>query len=186
MPNSGRRNGSQASSEDYVKEQYVLPPNGLRNSIIIGIIGGITALAVPVIIALANASLFNAGASAASKGGEGIPSQLASSLFALQCVSTLIDLAIAFGVGMAAARFVVKWWQSVVAGAVTGAIVQLGLFLTHYIPGYPGVITTTNATGTWFEHILAFIIPLLFYAGVGVVASLAGASITPFKHPYYR
>jgi hypothetical protein len=186
MPNSGRRYQSQTSSEDYLEEEYVFPPNGWIYSIIIGIVGGIIALAVPVIIALANASLFNAGASAASKAGEGIPDQLASSLFALQCVSTLIDLAIAFVVGMVARRIVVKWWLSLVAGAVTGAFVNLGLFLTHYIPGYPGVITTTSATGTWIEHFLGFIIPILLYAVVGGVTSLAGAYITPSKHPYYR
>ena len=118
MPNSGRRNRSQVSSEDYLEEEYMLPPNGLRNSMIIGGIGGIIALAVPVIIALANASLSNAGASAASKGGEGISYQVAMALFGLQCFGAIVDLAIAFGVGMVAGRFVVNWWQSVVAGAV--------------------------------------------------------------------
>jgi hypothetical protein len=163
----------------------VLPRHGWIYAIIIGGIGGIIALAVPVTITLINTSLFNQAASAASKGSEGMSDQMAVSLLGWQCFGAFIELSIAFAIGIVAGRIIVKFWSGPVAGAMAGFVFTLGIFLSQYIPGYPGVITT-GTTGPLLQYVWAFIIQLLVYAPIGAIMSLGGAWVIIRTYPHYR
>jgi hypothetical protein len=189
MPNSDRRNSSQQSQEmdeyPYKEQEYTLPRNGLISSLIIGLIGGFIALAIPIAIVLINASLFSAAASAASKDETGLSYQLAISLLTWQCSGVFVDLLIAFGIGMIVGKVAVKRKLGFLAGAITGGIVYLGIFFAQYIPGYPGVITTTGTSGTWLPGFLTAIGLCLIWALVGGLMSLWGTTIATRRHPYY-
>jgi hypothetical protein len=185
MRNSDRRYSAQQIEEGLHEEVAYDPPhNGLIPTLIIGCIGGIIALAIPIAIVLFNSSLFNAAADAASQNRTGLSYQMAVSILGWQCSGVFIDLLIAFAVGMIVGKIVVKRRLGFLAGAITGAIVYLGLFLAQYIPGYPGVITT-DARGPWLPGVLTALVLFLLWSGVGGLMSLLGARITTGRHPHY-
>jgi hypothetical protein len=177
--------------EDDLEEEQeaLLPPNGLISSIIIGSIGGIIALAVPIAIVLINASLFRE----ASHLDPNTPPnqaaiQVANSVLAWQCSSAFVDLLIAFIVGMIVGKIAVKRKLGFLAGVLVGGIVFLGTFFAHYIPGYPDIISgsaTTSTTGMALVALLTTMIPLVIYALAGGLMSLWGTRITTRRHPYY-
>jgi hypothetical protein len=192
MSNSGRSNSSRPASQHMEspyteanlgeEQEYVLPPNGLISSIIIGSVGGMIALAVPIIIVLTNTTLFSEGA----RLGDKMPGQVATAIVAWQCIGVFIDLFIAFAVGMIAGKIVVKRKLGFLAGVLVGGIVYLGIFFVHYIPGYPDIINSgaTNV-GLALVGLLAALIPLAIYALAGGLMSLWGAWVTTRRHPYY-
>jgi hypothetical protein len=150
----------------------------------IGAIGGIiVVLIIHVIIPYANAPLLNQG----THPGESVSSQATNLAFLLGFLSVPIDLLIAFFLGMLVGRIAVKRDLGTRAGRLFGGIVGVGPFLAHYLPGYPGVITTTIVINAWFFWGLAMALgQLLLYIGAGGFMSRMGACLATRKHPYYR
>lgn len=172
MPNSGRRNSSQQSSEDYLEEKYVLPPNGLRNSFIIGIIGWIIALLVPVGIALLNTS--QVAFLTAISGVCGIP---------------IAGLLLAVVVGAAVGKFVVERESSFWIGFFVGTGIPLSYASSAFIPNYPGHIssgTTTISLGGALPGFGLDLFATLICALIGGWVSQRITRRTTRKHPYYH
>ncbi len=193
MHNSGRRHSSRRPSqhiqpspiEDYLEdeEEIVLPPNGRLRAVITGVVGGIITVIVHIRIAYAYAPLLNQG----THPGESVSSQATNLASLLGFLSVPIDLLIAFFLGMLVGRIAVKRDLGTRAGRLFGGIVGVGLLATHYIPGYPGVITTTIVINAQFlQGIGVAILLLLLYIRVGGFMSRMGARLATRKHPYYR
>jgi len=193
MHNSGRRYSSRRPSQHIQpspiddnledEEEVVLPPNGRMRAVITGVVGGIITLIVHIRIVYANASLLNQG----THPGESVSSQATNIASLLGFWSFPIHLLIAFFLGMLVGWIAVKRNLGTLAGRLFGGIIGVGLFLAPYLPGYPGVITTTIVINEWFFAGLAVaLVRLLLYIAAGGFMSWMGACLATRKHPYYR
>lgn len=169
-------------NEQEEEQGDLVPPNALISSIIIGSIGGMIALAVPITIVLSNVSLYSAG----SRPDASI--QVDTLIVGLWCLGVIIDQVLAFLTGMVVGKIAVKRKLGFLAGALVGGITYLGLFLVHYIPGYPDTITPRTGSiniGAGLLAILLSIVLLAVSALIGGLMGLWGARLTTRRHPYY-
>jgi hypothetical protein len=186
MSNSDRRNSSRQSQEIdqnlyYEEPEYTLPRNGLTRAILIGFVGGVVALAVSIGIVVFHASLFNEGA----RLGDNMPLEVASAISSWSLVGVAVDIIVAFVVGLFVGRVAVKRSRGFWAGAIVGFVIQFGIFVAQYIPGYPGVISGNGMTSL-IQRVLGFVTSIFFYALFGGLLGWLGTRIVTRKHPYYR
>jgi len=168
--------------EDY-QEEHAAPRRGWTYALIVGLVGGIITVIVPVGIVILNASLFNEAGSAASKGGTGL-SALLGPLLIWQCVGVIAEIILVFFIGRHIGKMTGKRWPGLVGGAVAGAVINLLILAAQYIPSYPGMLRTINSNHMGYDPILAIVVPLAVYAVVGAIISFFGALTTANKYSH--
>ncbi|GLV58584.1 hypothetical protein KDH_54150 [Dictyobacter sp. S3.2.2.5] len=178
---------SVTSRDDYINErEYVaspsLPPNGLALALGIGVAGGVIAALISIATTLLNASVFQEVARAGDKISYGTAQYVAG----LACLTYVVTLIIGFVAGFVVGKRAVRRLYGFYAGALVGAISYLGSSLVHYIPNYPGnVSSTAGAVGSPLGGIFALLLFTLIWAVVDALIGLWGAFTATRKHPYY-
>jgi uncharacterized membrane protein YeaQ/YmgE (transglycosylase-associated protein family) len=163
-----------------------LPNYRFRNTLIIGAIAGFFCVAQSIIITLSNASTYHALDTAKDAA---VKSALAFTIFGYAALTFFISLVILCIAGFIAGKIVVQRRLGFLAGFLAGIFVYAFSFITAYIPNYPGVQHTANATASngatpFFVYLLPLVF-LLVWGIIGGLVSLFGAWLATRKHPYY-
>lgn len=161
-----------------------LPSHGVLYALIIGVLGGLIAAFLHIMITFINAPLYNEATRLADK----MSSSMAGTIAGLGCLNVFIDLALSFTIGYVMARIVVLRRYGALAGAFFGATTYLSGFIVQYLPNYPGKIVsnTSPSSGLVFAGILTSIVILLVYSAMAALMALWGAWSATRKHPYYQ
>jgi hypothetical protein len=163
--------------------QPQLPPQRVRNTLIIAVIAGLLGAIQAIAITIANASLYREGADKASN----MPLNVAEAIFGLFCLTSTISLLIYLVAGFVIGKVAVERRMGFFGGFVAGLLAQGLGFLTQYIPGYPGVVNSGFSGGlAGFSGglITALVLALLIGLVAGLVSFL-GARLATRRHPYY-
>jgi uncharacterized membrane protein YeaQ/YmgE (transglycosylase-associated protein family) len=157
-----------------------LPPHGMRNTLIIGIIAGIIVDLQGIIITLTNASAYNLAKDKPL-------SNVALGLVGLFCLMAFISLLIYFIAGFITGKIAVRRRLGFLAGFVAGALAFFIDYFVHQIPQYPDS-TTPGFHGGPGGVLGAFIGALILLVIIGLFAgciSYLGARIATRRHLYY-
>ena len=163
-----------------------LPRNGLRNSIIAGVIAGVLCTAQSIIITIANASTYNAFDAAKQAT---VKSALAFTIFGFAMLTFIISMLIILIAGFIVGKAVVRRWFAFLAGFIAGLLTYALSFLVQYIPNYPGTHGangTTAGTAALAGGIFISLIFLLVWGIIGGLISLLGAWLATRRHPITR
>lgn len=161
-----------------------LPPRGLLNTLIIGVIAGIIASLQGIIITLVNASAYTS-VKAVPQGQLSL--NQAGTLVGLFCLMSFISLLIYFAAGYVTGRIAVNRRLGFLAGFVAGAVGSIIGYLVQQIPQYPDS-TTPGFNGGPGGVLSGFIGALILLVITGLIAgavSYLGARIATRKHEYY-
>ncbi len=164
---------------EYEPAEIRLPSRGLLYTLIVGVLGGLIAASIPVVITLMNASLYQETSHLALMTNKLSPGQMNTvwTTVELGCLGTFIDLLLSFVVGYIVGRIGVLRRRGFLAGALVGAITYLGNAIVLYLPNYPNRIAPTKppSSGAIFIGILTTIVIFLIYSAIGGLIALWGA-----------
>ena len=185
---SSSYNDSYDPVEEGAEDALQLPEHGGRTALIVGIVGGLVSALLPVIIVLLAQGLY----AEAGRLGDKMPYSLAQTIFLLNCLGLLLNMAVAFGAGYITGRLVVRRGLGFYAGALVGAITYIVNTLMNWIPGYParlpssaGSAPVQTTTGVLIGSLI-LLVSLIVYALVGGLMGRTGAAAATNKHPYYE
>ncbi len=177
--NPGSSRSSRSSRPSFTTSQQ-LPERDSQYAYIAGIIVGVLAILVNVILTLSNSVAFRQ----ASSQGANATISTAASLAGLSFLNLLIIAVMLLVMGFIVGRVVVRRRLGFIAGAIAGILASLAIFLERYIPNYPGNTPTSSATNVG-TLIIALILIIIAAILAGLV-SLLGAWIATRRHPYYE
>jgi hypothetical protein len=173
-----------ANDSDYEPTEIQLPAKGWLYALVVGVVGGLIAAFLNIVIIIINAPLYNQAARLNTK----MSSNMAGTIAGLGCLNVFINLALSFVAGYIVGRMAIRRRYGALAGACFGAVAYLAGFIVQYLPNYPGKIisSTTPSSGEIFAGILTSIVVLLVYSAMGALIALWGAWAATRKHPYYQ
>jgi hypothetical protein len=175
----------QAIHQRDVATTPMLPPGGVKNALIVGVIAGLLCAAQSIGITLANAATYRALDAAKQ---EAVKSALAFTIFGYAVLTFVISLVILLVAGFVAGKIVVHRRLAFLAGFVAGLVTYAISFVTGYIPNYPGVqqaSSGTASTGVIAGGILLILVFFLVWGIIGGLVSLLGGWAATRRHPYY-
>ena len=154
-----------------------LPERGPQYAYIAGVIVGVLAILINVVLTLGNGEAFRRAASQ----GASVAFSTAASLAGLSFLNLLIIAVMLILMGFIVGRVAVRRRLAFIAGAIAGILASLAIFLERYIPNYPSNTPTSSATNLG-TLIIALILILIAAILAGLV-SLLGAWIATRRHP---
>ena len=165
--------------------QQTLPPGGVRKMLSISLVAGIIVAIVNVVFTLVNAPLYHQAASYANHPTQ-MPLNVASSIFGLFILESVIGLIIYFIAGFITGRVAVARKFGFYGGFVASAIALIIGYIVGQIPNYPGSLNTgfsnpLKAGG----GIIAALIFLIIAGLIGGLLGWLGARLATRRHPYY-
>src|SRR5689334_11381604 len=121
--------------------QQTLPPGGVRKMLSISLAAGILVAVINIIVTLINAPLYQQAASYATHPTQ-MPLNVASSIFGLFILTSVIGLIIYFIAGFITGRVAVARRLGFYGGFVASAIALIIGYIAGQIPNYPGSLKT--------------------------------------------
>ncbi|QBD79535.1 hypothetical protein EPA93_27565 [Ktedonosporobacter rubrisoli] len=165
-------------------EETTLPNRGFGYALIGGIVAGILEMLINVALTLFNDPVLTE----AAVQGKAMSLTTAYMALGVQCLNFVISLAICFIAGFVIGKITLQRTLSFYCGAIAGIILYLGSFVTRYIPGYPGDISSTapglNA-GAFTGGIVLTIVFFLIWCMIGGLLGRWGGWLATRRHPYY-
>lgn len=174
---------SPSSRPDSRTQQHTfLPQRGLYYTAIAGVIAGVLAALLTIVIILMNAGTFQAAKQQIVVDRLTVKTALA--LAAWELLTFTLSLLIVFFVGLIIGRIAVRSRLGFLAGALAGAVFSLIIFFVNLIPSYPGNLTVNGATMTTGSLVISCLFLCLWSIGGGLV-SVFGTWVATVRHPYY-
>ncbi len=165
-----------------------LPRGRLRNTLSIALIAGILASLQTILVTLLNAGTYREAASPQfAANPSSLPISVATTIFGLFCLTSVVGLAIYFIAGFITGRIAVSRRMGFLCGFVAAVIAQAVGFIVQYFPGYPGTVNSGvngGLVGIGTGAIVAIVI-LVIVALIGGLVGLLGAWLATRRHPYY-
>ena len=174
--NPGSSRASRSSQSSFMTSQQ-LPERGPQYAYIAGVIVGVLAILINVVLTLGNGEAFRR----ATSQGASVAFSTAASLAGLSFLNLLIITIMLIVMGFIVGRVAVRRRLAFIAGAIAGILASLAIFLERYIPNYPSNTPTSSATNLG-TLIIALILILIAAILAGLV-SLLGAWIATRRHP---
>ena len=184
--NSGYTPRRRSTYQNQAPAQPTLPAAGTRNMLSISLGAGILVALINIVFTLVNAPLYQEAASYASH-PTNMPLNVASSIFWIFVITSIISLIIYFIAGFIIGRVAVARRLGFYGGFLASVIALVIGYIVQQIPNYPGTIDTgfsINPLKTASGLIAALIILIL----AGLIAGLLGwlgARLATRRHPYY-
>lgn len=178
----GRRSVSQRQAPG----QPMLPAGGVRKMLGISLVAGIVVAIINIVFTLVNAPLYREAASYA-KNPTGMPLNVATSIFWIFVVTSIISLVIYFVTGYIIGRVAVARRLGFYGGFLASAIALVIGYIVGQIPNYPGSIGT-GFNGNPLQSGGGLIVALIFLVIGGLIGGLfgwLGARLATRHHPYY-
>ncbi|HLX57252.1 MAG TPA: YrzE family protein [Ktedonobacteraceae bacterium] len=163
-------------------QHALLPRRGLYYAAIAGIIAGVFAALLTIVITLVNAGTFHAASQQIAVDKLTVKTALA--LAAWELLNFTLSLIIGFFVGFIVGRIAVRRRLGFLAGALAGAVFYLITFLVSLISSYPGNLAVNGTTLTTGSLIISLLLLCLWSIGGGLV-SLFGTWVATVRHPHY-
>lgn len=163
-----------------------LPAGGVRKMLGISLVAGILVGILNIVFTLVNAPLYQQAASYANHPSQ-MPLNVASAVFGLFVLTSVIGLIIYFIAGFITGRVAVARKFGFFGGFVASAIAQIIGFIVGQIPNYPGKINSgvsSNPLNIGGGLITALII-LVLVALIGGLLGWLGAKLATRRHPFY-
>lgn len=164
----------------------VLPRRRLRTTLAIALAAGIIASLLSIIVTLANGELYRQAAQFASNPSR-LPISVATTIFGLFCLTSVISLALYFVAGFITGKVTVDRRMGFLSGFAAGVIAQVIGFIVQYIPNYPGTVNSGingGFIGLSGGTIVAVVVLLVVALIAGLIGFL-GAWLATRRHPYY-
>ena len=151
----------------------------------ISLVAGILVAIINVVFTLVNAPLYQQAASYASHPNQ-MPLNVASAIFGIFLITSVIGLIIYFIAGFIIGRVAVARRLGFYAGFLASVISLIIGYIIQQIPNYPGSLNTgfsnpLKAGG----GIIAALIFLIIAGLIGGLLSWLGARLATRRHPYY-
>lgn len=184
LPESPLRRGIMHQREKPISP--ALPAGGLRKMLGISLVAGILVGILNIVFTLVNAPLYQQAASYANHPSQ-MPLNVASAVFGLFVLTSVIGLIIYFIAGFITGRVAVARKFGFFGGFVASAIAQIIGFIVGQIPNYPGKINSgvsSNPLNIGGGLITALII-LVLVALIGGLLGWLGAKLATRRHPFY-
>jgi len=165
-------------SREKVVAPSVLPRQGLRSSLIAGIIAGFLSAVVNIILVLSTAGTFHDARLQIV--ADRLTVKVALVLAGIGSLTILILVVIGFFTGFVVGKIAVRRAFGFLAGAVAGVIFSLVTLLVSFIPNYPGNLFASANSGV--------LLPILFLCLWGIgggLVSLFGTWTSTQRHPHY-
>ncbi len=159
-----------------------LPQRGLYYAALAGVIAGVLAALLTIVIILVNTGTFQTATQQIAVDRLTVKTALA--LAAWELLTFTLSLLIVFFVGLIIGRIAVRRRLGFLAGALAGAVFSLIMFFVNLIPGYSGNLTVNGMTTTTGSLVVSFLFLCLWSMGGGLV-SLFGTWVATVRHPYY-
>jgi hypothetical protein len=184
LPESAPRRGPMHQREKPISP--TLPAAGARKMLSISLVAGIIAAITNIVFTLVNAPLYQQAASYANHPSQ-MPLNVASAVFGLFVLTSVIGLIIYFIAGFITGRVAVARKFGFFGGFVASAIAQIIGFIVGQIPNYPGKINSgvsSNPLNIGGGLITALIV-LVLVALIGGLLGWLGAKLATRRHPFY-
>lgn len=159
-----------------------LPQRGLYYAALAGVIAGVLAALLTIVIILVNTGTFQTAKQQIAVDRLTVKTALA--LAAWELLTFMLSLLMVFFVGLIIGRIAVRRRLGFLAGALAGAVFSLIMFFVNLIPSYPGNLTVNGMTTTTGSLVISFLFLCLWSIGGGLV-SLFGTWVATVRHPYY-
>ena len=172
---------SQQSNLD-VQQRTFLPQRGLYYATLAGVITGVLAALLTIVITLVNAGTFHAATQQIAVDRLTVKTALA--LAGWEILTFILSLLLGFLVGLIVGRIAVRRRLGFLAGALAGAVFYLVIFFVSLIPSYPGNLTGKGTTITGASLIISLLLLCLWSISGGLI-SLFGTWVTTVRHPHY-
>lgn len=151
----------------------------------ISLVAGILVAIISIVVTLVNAHLYQQAARYAGRPNQ-MPLNIASSIFGLFVLTSVIGLIIYFIAGFITGKVAVARRLGFYGGFVASAISLIIGYIARQIPNYPGSINT--GFGNPLKAGGGIIAALIFLVIAGLIGGLLGwlgARIATRRHPYY-
>ncbi len=161
-----------------------LPPDGMRNTLIIGIITGVIIALQGIIITLLNAPAYNSVKNVPQ--GQMTLNQVGV-LVGLFCLTSFISLLFYFIAGFITGRIAVSRRLGFLVGFLAAIVANVINYLVHLIPQYPDATTPgfNGGVGGVLGGFIGALILLVVTAMVAAAISYLGARIATRNHENY-
>ena len=152
----------------------------------ISLVAGILVGLINIVVTLVNAPLYQQAASYANHPNQ-MPLNIASSIFGLFLLTSVIGLVIYFIAGFLIGRVAVARRLGFFGGFLASVIAQIIGFIAGQLPNYPGKINSgfsSNPANIGGGYIVALII-LVLAALIGGLLGWLGARLATRRHAFY-
>lgn len=164
--------------QEKVATPVVLPRQGLRSSLVAGVVAGFLGALVNIILVLTNTGTFHDARLQIV--ADRLTVKVALVLAGIGSLNVLILVVIGFFTGFVVGKIAVRRAFGFVAGAVAGVIFALVTLLVSFIPNYPGDLFANTNSGV--------LLPILFLCLWGIgggLVGLFGTWTSTQRHPHY-
>lgn len=161
----------------------LLPQRGLSYAVIGGVIAGVCAALLTIVITLVNAGTFHAASQQIAV--DRLTVRTALALAAWELLTFALALLVGCVLGVIVGRIAVRRRLGFLAGALAGAVFSLITFLVSLIASYPGNLAVSGTTVTAGSLVISFLLLCLWSIGGGLV-SLCGTWVATVRHPHYQ
>jgi hypothetical protein len=163
-----------------------LPHGRLGVALTIALAAGIIASLQSIVVTLVNGELYRQAAQIANNPSR-LPISVATTIFGLFCLTSVIGLAIYFIAGFITGKMVVDRRMGFLSGFAAGVIAQVIGYIAQYIPNYPGTVNSGISGGFigLSGGTIVAVVVLLVVALIAGLAGFLGAWIATRRHPYY-
>lgn len=169
-------------------EQPRLPRGRLGTTLAIALAAGIIASLLNIIVTLANAGVYRQAASSKyAANPSSLPISVATTIFGLFCLTSVISLAIFFIAGFITGKVAVARRMGFLCGFVTGAITLIIGYVAQHFPNYPGAVApgiSSGLPGLGGATIVSIVLVVIVSLIAGLIG-LFGAWLATRRHPYY-
>jgi len=169
-------------SGPHAQQHTFLPPRGMYYATIAGVMGGVLAALLTIVITLVNAGTFHAASLQIAVDRLTVKTALA--LAAWELLNFTLSLLVGLFVGLVVGRIAVRRRLGFLAGALAGAVYFLMIFFVSLISSYPGNLAVHGTTMTTGSLVISFLLLCLWSIGGGLV-SLFGTWVATVRHPHY-
>jgi magnesium-transporting ATPase (P-type) len=163
-----------------------LPAGGVRKMLSISLVASIIVAIVNIVFTLVNAPLYHQAASYSNHPNQ-MPLNVASSIFWIFVLTSIISLIIYFIAGFIIGRVVVARRLGFFGGFLASAIALIIGYIIEQIPNYPGTINTGFSSNPLKAGggLIAALIFLMLAGLVGGLLGWLGARLATRRHPFY-
>lgn len=169
-------------------EQPHLPRGRSITTLLIALAAGVLASLLNIIVTLANAGIYRQAASSEyAAHPSSLPISVATTIFGLFCLTSIISLAIYFIAGFITGKVAVARRMGFLCGFVAGAITLVIGYVVQHFPNYPGTLTSGisgGLPGIGGATIVAIVLVVIVSLIAGLMG-LFGAWLATRRHPYY-
>lgn len=169
-------------------EQPELPRGRLKITLLIALVAGIIASLINIVVTLVNAGLYNKAAESQYVAHPtAMPIGIATQIFILFLLTSVISGVIYFIAGFVTGKIAVSRRMGFLCGFVAGAITQVIGYVVQHFPNYPGTVssgTTVGLPGITGGTLVALILVVVVGLITGLVSFL-GSWLATRRHPFY-